>query len=574
MRDLQETEKHKTMNTKLTLLLLLLSINIFAQKDINSSLFGGSDNEYTFDHCFDEDGNVLVLGVIRGADIYLTDTLNLPFDQNNKNVLVRKYSPDFSALLSSIIIGGSGHDYSKGIAIDSQGNVFIGGSTKSSDFPTTDNAYQQSTNSVGESEAYIIKLNPEMNIILACTYFGGEDKDNVYDLNIDSDDNIFITGSSKSTTGIATAGAYDESYNGTSGGLFEFGDEFVAKFDNNLENLLAASYIGSPGDEAGYSFIINNENQIILTGATDHGSYPTTENVYQSNYKGGMDAFITIVNNDLSSIISSTFIGGSAYDIGWDITYDEANSNYIIVGETKSANYPTTSGVVSEHIGDSENGMISILSGDLHNLLASTYIGGNAWWDLLTGVDCTNQEIIFGGMTDALDVPTTDDAYFPDFMGGVGDAYFGTIDKNLTAYNYLTYIGGNNDDQIWGVSANDGEIYINGTTYSNDFESDSTFQGASDAFISFQTGLSVSIYQAPEFENIFSFSPNPVKNTLYIDAFESNTKELQIFDILGKIILTKPLNTNNKQISVDVSELKDGVYFISIDDQTQKFIKN
>lgn len=561
------------MSTKFTLLLVLLSINIFAQKDINSALFGGSNNEYTSDHCFDDDGNVLILGVIRGADIYLTDTLNLPFDQNNKNVLVRKYSPDLSVLLSSVIIGGSGRDYSKGIAIDSQGNVFIGGSTKSSDFPITDNAYQQSTNSEGESDGYIIKLNPEMNAILACTYFGGEDKDNVYDLNIDSDDNIFISGASKSTINIATAGAFDETYNGTSNGLFEFGDEFVAKFDNNLENLLAATYIGGYGDEAGYSFIINSENQIVLTGATDHSSYPITENAYQSNYKGGMDAFITIINNDLSDIISSTFVGGSAYDIGWDIAYDEANSNYIIVGETQSVNYPTTSGVVSENLGDMENGMISILSGDLQNLLSSTYIGGNAWWDLLTSVDCTNQEIIFGGMTDSFDVPTTDDAYFPDFLGGIGDAYFGTIDKNLTAYNYLTYIGGSDDDQIWGVSANDGEIYINGTTYSDDFESDSTFQGASDAFISFQTGLSVGIQQAPELEDVFSFSPNPVKNTLYIDAFELNIKALQIIDILGNTILTKPLNTNYNQLTVDVSELKDGVYFICIDDQTQKFIK-
>ena len=48
------------MNTRFTLLLILLSINIFAQKDINSILFGGSDNEYTFDHCFDVDGNVVL----------------------------------------------------------------------------------------------------------------------------------------------------------------------------------------------------------------------------------------------------------------------------------------------------------------------------------------------------------------------------------------------------------------------------------------------------------------------------------------------------------------------------------
>ncbi len=558
------------MKNKLFILLILISTNLIAQPELTSVLLGGNNNDYSFASCFDADDNVIVIGAIRGTDLYITDTLNPNFDQTNKNILIRKYSEDMTQLLNSSIICGSGHDYGRAIAIDSQQNVFIAGFTYSNDFPVTANAYQQTYNISGEYDAYILKLNPTLDTILAATYFGGEGKDGIYNVQIDAYDNVFVTGSTQSDDNIATEGTYDNTYNGTSNSIFHFGDMFVAKFDNNLENCLAATYVGSVGDEAGYSMTINNNNNIVLVGATDNGNYPTTENVYQPNYKGGMDAFVSVLSNDLTMLINSTFVGGNAYDIGWDISYNASSSTYIICGETKSTNYPTTDGVVLNHLIDQENGFISVLSADLQNLNASTYIGGSCWWDILTTVDAANQEIIFGGMSDALDLPTTPNAYDPDFNGGYGDAYFGILNSDLTEYQYLSYLGGNNDDQIWNVAANSGDVYINGTTYSSDFESDSTFSGQSDVFLSRLEGLHVSTPEPTVSDKVFTVYPNPVQNTLFFET-DFDYKTIRITNILGETITYK--TGINAVQQINVSNFKPGTYFIEIDGKTQKFVK-
>jgi len=562
--------KKVKMKNKLFILLILISTNLIAQPELTSVLLGGNNNDYSFASCFDADDNVIVIGAIRGTDLYITDTLNPNFDQTNKNILIRKYSEDMTQLLNSSIICGSGHDYGRAIAIDSQQNVFIAGFTYSNDFPVTANAYQQTYNISGEYDAYILKLNPTLDTILAATYFGGEGKDGIYNVQIDAYDNVFVTGSTQSDDNIATEGTYDNTYNGTSNSIFHFGDMFVAKFDNNLENCLAATYVGSVGDEAGYSMTINNNNNIVLVGATDNGNYPTTENVYQPNYKGGMDAFVSVLSNDLTMLINSTFVGGNAYDIGWDISYNASSSTYIICGETKSTNYPTTDGVVLNHLIDQENGFISVLSADLQNLNASTYIGGSCWWDILTTVDAANQEIIFGGMSDALDLPTTPNAYDPDFNGGYGDAYFGILNSDLTEYQYLSYLGGNNDDQIWNVAANSGDVYINGTTYSSDFESDSTFSGQSDVFLSRLEGLHVSTPEPTISDKVFTVYPNPVQNTLFFET-DFDYKTIRITNILGETITYK--TGINAVQQINVSNFKPGTYFIEIDGKTQKFVK-
>ena len=100
------------MKSKITILAMLFSLSIFSQSTVNNYLLGGSNDDYSYDHCFDSDGNFIIVGIVRGMDMFFTDTIGTP-DNSNKNIYIRKYSADLSTLISSTVICGSGNDYCK-----------------------------------------------------------------------------------------------------------------------------------------------------------------------------------------------------------------------------------------------------------------------------------------------------------------------------------------------------------------------------------------------------------------------------------------------------------------------------
>jgi hypothetical protein len=128
------------------------------------------------------------------------------------------------------------------LAMDSSGNVFITGWTKSNDFPTITGAYDTSYNGTNiDSDVFVAKFNNDLSNLLASTYLGGSGDDEGYSITIDSSGNVFITGYTKSNDFPTITGAYDTSYNGGYGD-YDSGDVFVAKFDPNLSSGTGSLY--------------------------------------------------------------------------------------------------------------------------------------------------------------------------------------------------------------------------------------------------------------------------------------------------------------------------------------------
>jgi uncharacterized repeat protein (TIGR01451 family) len=127
------------------------------------------------------------------------------------------------ALVYSTYLGGTDYDYGYGVAVDGDGNAYITGSTYSTDFPTTSDAYQN-TNKGGFGDAFVSKLNPTGNALVYSTYLGGTDYDEGFGVAVDGDGNAYITGSTDSTDFPTTSDAYQTSHAGG------YEDAFVAKF--------------------------------------------------------------------------------------------------------------------------------------------------------------------------------------------------------------------------------------------------------------------------------------------------------------------------------------------------------
>jgi hypothetical protein len=191
-----------------------------------STFIGGSNDDSAYALTIDSSGNLYVTGQT-WSNNYPTTPGSYDRDYNGvSDVFVSKLNSDLTSLLASTFIGGSGNDYAHALAIDSSGNVYVAGQTWSNNYPTTQEAYNESFNG-GFSDVFVSKLNSNLTSLLASTFIGESYGEGASALAIDSSGNVYVAGRTESRNYPTTPGAYDTGHNG-------FGDVFVSKLDSNL----------------------------------------------------------------------------------------------------------------------------------------------------------------------------------------------------------------------------------------------------------------------------------------------------------------------------------------------------
>ena len=262
------------------------------------------------------------------ADTY--DTSYVYFD-----AFVSKLNADLSSLLSSTYLGGYNMDYASSIIIDSSGNVYVAGDTQSSDFPVTAGVYDNSFNSgyyydddndnyEYYYDAFISKLNSNLTSLLASTYLGGSSGDESYSI-IDFSGSVYITGHTMSVDFPTTTSSYDTSYNGGNG---SYGDAFISKLNEDLTSLLASIYLGGSSGDYGNFIAKDSNGNVYVTGVAGSTDFPTTTGAYDTSYGSYGDAFVSKLNGDLTSLLASTYLGGSSGDSGRSLNLDSGGNIY------------------------------------------------------------------------------------------------------------------------------------------------------------------------------------------------------------------------------------------------------
>ena len=207
-------------------------------------------------------------------------------------------------------------------------------------------------------DAFVSKLNSGLTGLLASTFLGGSSDDYGYSLTLDINGNVYVTGYTRSTDFPTTGGAYDTSWNGSS-------DVFVSKLDSGLTGLLASTFLGGSGYDFGYSLTLDTSGNVYVTGMTRSTDFPTTSGAYDTTWNGGTyDVFVSKLDGGLTSLLASTFLGGSYDDFGYFLTLDTSGNVYA-TGMTRSTDFPTTSGAYDTSLGGSGDVFISKLDGNL-----------------------------------------------------------------------------------------------------------------------------------------------------------------------------------------------------------------
>ncbi len=381
-------------------------------------------------------------------------------------------------LLASTFIGGSSSDYVYALALDSSGDVFVAGWTWSSDYPTTVGAYDTTHN--GYSDVIVSKLDSNLSSLLASTFIGGGNYDHADAIAIDSSGDVFVAGKTWSSDYPTTVGAYDTTFNGN-------GDVFVSKLDSNLSSLLSSTFIGGSSVDHARALAIDLSGDVFVAGLTGSSDYPTTVGAYDTTLNGNDDVFVSKLDSSLSSLVSSTLIGGSGVDDAYALAID-SSGDVFVAGLTGSSDYPTTVGAF-DTVYNSDDVFVSKLDSSLSSLVSSTLIGGSGVDDAYALAIDSSGDVFVAGRTLSSDYPTTVGAYDTTFNGN-WDVFVSKLDSSLSSLLASTFIGGSSYDYVYALAiGSSGDLFAAGVTNSSDYPTtvgayDTTLNGNGDVFVS------------------------------------------------------------------------------------------
>ncbi len=254
------------------------------------------------------------------------------------DAFVAKLNPSGTSLLYATYLGGEGTDAGNAIAVDSAGNAYVTGTTDSVNFPTTPGAFDRTLN---ESDAFVVKLNPSGTALLNATYLGGSRPEFGNGIAVDTAGQAYVIGSTFSADFPASPGAFDITFNQPSE---EFGsDVFVAKLNSGATALLYSTFLGGGGSDEGAGIALDGSGNAHITGSTASSDFPVSAAAFDRTLSGVQEVFAVKLNSSGATLLYATYLGGSDRDNGHGIAVDRSGNAYV-TGETWSEDFPTTPG--------------------------------------------------------------------------------------------------------------------------------------------------------------------------------------------------------------------------------------
>ncbi|SPE45766.1 conserved exported hypothetical protein [Candidatus Sulfotelmatobacter sp. SbA7] len=340
---------------------------------VYSTYLGGSGGAAASGIAVDSAGNAYVTGTTYSTDFPTTPGAFQTTHTGADDAFVTKLNPRGSALAYSSYLGGSSYNQGNAIAVDGTGNAYVTGMTRSTDFPTTPDAFQSVCGGSACQNAFVTKFNPTGSALAYSTYLGGSGGDQGYSIAVDSSGNAYVTGQTGSKDFPITPGVFQSVCGG-----YNCQNVFVTKLDPTGSALAYSTYLGGSGfyGDIGSGIAVDGSGNAYVTGTTQSLDFPTTSGCFQATCGGGgwgncADAFITKINPSGSALVYSTYLGGDANDSGLGITVDGSGNAYV-VGFTNGV-FPTKYPL--QPYSYSQDAFVTKLNPEGSALAYSTYLG-------------------------------------------------------------------------------------------------------------------------------------------------------------------------------------------------------
>jgi beta-propeller repeat-containing protein len=422
---------------------------------IFSTYVGGLSYDAIYAMTIDSSGNLYVTGETASANLWSNASPN----RSSRDVFVVKLNASATQVFYTVYLGGSGADSGRGIAVDTSGNVYITGATNSVDFPVTSGAF--STQAPGAGDAFVAKLDPR-GCLLYSTYLGGQQLDSGLAIAVDASGDAFVAGQTESTTFATTANALQPAYDGgmsdcfvsklnptgtaliystflggtsldlcssialdPAGNAYLAGttyspdfptlgalqtslqgtaNAFVAKINPSGTALVISTFLGGSGMDAGNAITLDSSGAMYVAGNTSSVDFPITSSAAQNTLNGNYNAFVSKLSADGSTLIYSTFLGGSHSDTATSIAVDPTGEA-VLGGYTTSPDFPIAGAAQSSFQGDFD-AFASVLAPNGASLVFSSLFGGSGD-DRGYALTVTAASTLYlAGMTSSTNFPT------------------------------------------------------------------------------------------------------------------------------------------------------------------------
>ncbi len=468
---------------------------------VYSTYMGGSGDEQPSGIAVDSTGSVYLAGYTDSADFPLTTlgstTSGVP------HVFVAKLDPTGSNLMYADYIGGNGQDYGYALALDSANNLYVTGSTASSNFPMV-NPYQGSY--PGSFNAFLTKVSADGSSLLYSTYLGGNGSDQPTSMAIDSLGSV-IVGGNTSSSNYPTANAYEATANANQGGLSgNYG--FLTKFSPDGSSLVYSTYLGgnsnvpyncggTPCWPSPYNAVsgvaVDNSGNAYATGITNTYNFPTTQGSYlvtNSTQQNSIVGFVNQFSGSGSLTYSTYFFESSGILTSMNaIAVDASGSAYVTGTAFSDGTFPVTSTSICDPGSAGfacDFAFVTKFDPTGSTLLYSTFLGANN--------NANPQAIALDANNDAYVLASTSSSSFSTVNGiepysSGNDLLLVEIDPAASTELFATYLGASADEYPAGLVVDaSGNLYVAGSTDSPDLPvTQGAFQnvlgGGTDAFI-------------------------------------------------------------------------------------------
>jgi len=482
-----------------------------------STYYGGPATDHVGGISTDSFGNLYVTGPTQSINGISTLNAFQPVIGGNYDAFLSKFD-NTGQLIWATYFGGSAQDRGNAISIN-ENQIYIGGLTQSLSEIATVGAHQNTFASTTGGDGFLACFDPS-GILNWATYFGGEDAEAVTGI-YSNQQSVYISGQTKSMTGIATLGSFQDTYQGST-------DIFLAKL-NASGQLQWGTYYGG-GDLEGFGYLTGDEqSNVYLSGYTNSGIGIATLNGYNNTFNGGNDAFIVRFNDceapELPSLISGNIE-----------VCENSHQTYSVVADNGAAEYKWL--LPNGWIGNSDSNSIDLIIGNNDGeikVVAISECGGVSDTQSLAIAVLTIPNPVIVNNNNILSTTQSYSTYHWNKSGtGIPNAMQSTFTVEENG-DYSVTVTNNND-----CENTSGEVSITGIV-----------------------GI-----EHLAFKGNFKLYPNPVEEGLNIESTENAIAELLGID--GRV-LRSLINIHSGVNVISLKELSTGMYFLKIKNDQNQF---
>ncbi len=327
--------------------------------------------------------------LIGNQKVVVKSMYQLSADGSLSFVFPEGYDKNYELIIDPTLVfatysGSTATTFGFSATYDLSGSLYAGGEVFSIGWPVSVGAFQVAYG--GGVDCGINKYTPNGNALIYSTYYGGDLSDLPNNMVVNTNNELAMTGSTSSSNLPTTPGCFDPTSNGGT-------DAYVVRFNATGTAMLGSTYIGGNAADASNSLALSpnsgdanrgeiayddNGVDLLIAISTSSANFPVTPTAYQSTIGGGQDGVFFKMNGTCSTLLFSTYIGGSNNDAAFSLAR-KSNGNWVLAGGTSSNDFPTTAGAMTPTYQSATDAFVCEFNTNATSLIYSTYIGTTSY---------------------------------------------------------------------------------------------------------------------------------------------------------------------------------------------------